>query len=199
MKMLLAGILFAFFPWGQPQILQCIPSPAPVVSSGSMLGTTSQGSTGTGRSGGGWLQGDYIVTTVSETVSSCSEYLTTTTAGTSVDCILIAGNGTGMTSNTPVCYSTYTETGSESGWVTWPLTTCGTVPAGDYWILSNTNDTTQQLGTWTCGSTCSGAAGSATYKGRFVGVAYGTYTGLYQGLTALSTAIQISIYLTVSP
>jgi hypothetical protein len=99
------------------------------------------------------------------TVSSCSFYQPTgtVTRGANIDCGLILAPTPTTKSLSWLCHATYSNPGTSgvSGWITIPLSGCGTLPAGTaYWIATDSNDPISGFpyGFSKCGSTCNGAA-----------------------------------------
>jgi Chitobiase/beta-hexosaminidase C-terminal domain len=119
------------------------------------------------------------------TVTSCSFYepTGTVTPGAKVDCGLIAAPSPTTQASSWLCHATYTNPTSSApgGWITVPLTGCGTLPPNTaYWIGTDSNDTLSfPYGFWNCGSSCNGSAptvGNGTYYHHYISVPYGTYT-----------------------
>jgi sugar lactone lactonase YvrE len=138
---------------------------------------------------------NYVVATYAVTgsdsggysVTSCSFYepAGTVTQGAKVDCGLIEAPTPSTQASSWLCHATYTNptTSAPDGWITIPLTGCGTLPASTaYWIATDSNDTLHfPYGYWNCGSSCNGSAptvGNGTYYQHYLAVPYGTYTGM---------------------
>lgn len=165
-------------------------------------GTGNQNQTESGNANFG--QFNYVVTGSNGggyTVNSCSLWVGSGgTAGDKIDCIIVAASSPTKTTATVLCHATYTETSTApNGWVTLPMTGCGTLPANTaYWIGINTNDGGVSNGYYDCGGTCSGAAGSATYPNYYEPLNYGTYSALpTSSMTAYTE--QMSVYITATP
>ena len=107
------------------------------------------------------------------TVSSCSFYQPTgtVTQAAAMDCGLVLAPTPTTQSSSWLCHGTYTNpTNSGAGaWITVPLSSCGTLPAGTaYWVATDSNDPIPAFpyGFWNCGGTCNGpvpTAGNGSY------------------------------------
>jgi hypothetical protein len=92
------------------------------------------------------------------TINSCSFYLGNYSNVTfKIGCGIVAAPTATTQSETVLCSAAYSEVGGPvNGTVTLPLTGCGTLAAGNYWVIEFTNDGGfVSLGTTgTCGSAC---------------------------------------------
>jgi hypothetical protein len=121
------------------------------------------------------------------TVNSCSFYepTGTVTQGAKVDCGLIPAPTPETQASSWLCHATYTNPTSSApgGWITIPLSGCGTLPPNTgYWVATDSNDTLSfPYGYWNCGSSCNGnppPVGNGAYFQHYLAVPYGTYTGM---------------------
>jgi hypothetical protein len=154
-----------------------------------VLGTNAHSGAGTDYAN--FINATYAVTGNSSggyTVSSCSFYQPTgtVTQSANIDCGLILAPSPTTQSSSWLCHATYTNPGSTGvgGWITIPLSGCGTLPAGTaYWVAIDSNDPQPAFpyGVWNCGGNCNGSApsvGTGTYPYRYIAATYGQYTGM---------------------
>ena len=171
------------------------------------LGTNAYSTTGTDSAN--YINATYAVTGSSPggyTVSSCSFYqpVGTVTSGAKLDCGVILAPTPTTQSSSWLCHGTYVNPSSAGvgGWVTVPLSGCGTLPAGAaYWIAIDNNDPHSGFpyAEWNCGGTCGGSApttGAGTYPYRYIAATYGQYTGMGTAMLAGATT-QGSQYVTL--
>jgi len=139
------------------------------------------------------------------TATSCSFYQPsgTVTKGANIDCGLVPAPTPTTQSSSWLCHGTYSNPGSSGvgGWITIPLTGCGTLsPGSAYWISTDNNDPLSfPYGFWNCGGSCTGSAptvGNGTYPYRYIAVSYGQYTGMGTSMLA-GGAYQASQYVTL--
>ena len=143
------------------------------------------------------------------TVTSCSFYQPTgtVTQGAKMDCGLILAPTATTKSSSWLCHAAYTNPSSSGlgGWITLPLTGCGTLPAAaGYWVSTDSNDSIAGFpyGFSACGGSCNGPAptsGNGTYSYRFAAANYGVYSGLGTAMTETGTTYQASQYVTLGP
>ena len=182
-------------------MMQTYPTPGP---GGSAAPSTIYGQnafTGGSSAPGvnGLLVGIYFVPTANETAVSCSVMLATNTnaSGGQIDCGLYSGTATQFT--TPLCHATYTAGSANlaAQTITVNLTGCGTLTSGSgYWIIENNNDAGFAPQTYTCGGTCTGAAGTNTYPEYYAVETYGSYPSSVSGIAGPDRA---SFYLLATP
>jgi hypothetical protein len=120
-----------------------------------------------------------ITLAAAATVNSCSFYIGHYANGSShhYGCGITAAPTGTTQSTTLACYAAQAEfTGPINEFVTIPLTGCGTLSAGNYWVISFTDDGGYvSLGTSNCNGTCA----SPGY--------YGTSTWTYGGAPVITT------------
>src|SRR6201996_5673243 len=139
------------------------------------------------------------------TATSCSFYQPsgTVTKGANIDCGLVPAPTPTTQSSSWLCHGTYSNPSSSAvgGWITIPLTGCGTLSPGTaYWISTDNNDPLIfPYGFWNCGGSCNGSAptvGNGTYPYRYIAATYGQYTGMSTSMIA-GGAYQASQYVTL--
>ena len=165
------------------------------------FGVTSQ-NTNLGNGNANFQLYSIFTTVTAETPTSCSVYVYAgTTSGKHIECGIYTSVVTDAHwVSTMVCHAAYTETGSESGFVTISLSGagCGTLSATTtYFVFSNTDDSAISMGGYNCGSSCAGAFPSSTFAGQYAGVTYGTYPS--NPILSSESPNQFSLYITATP